>query len=235
MLSIVTGTLERRHLLPGLIANTVDANEQLELVLVDGGSTDGTIDYIKGLNHPRIKLIEVGHRSPYPHYMNLGIRNASYDYICQWNDDVLLLNSWNEVIILMQTCDACLFSWQHGELNSLPNSWNLMYDKTADPKCGNEVVMNYGTYKKEIFKKIGMYDNSYLYRYVDGDMSFRAWSFGFKVYPAYEIKVLSLLSELNTKRMTEYPMTLNPEDLQNYANHLAMYRRKELSTTAEFL
>ena len=67
MLSIVTGTLNRVNLLPKIIKNTVDSNNKLELVLVDGGSTDGTIDYIKKLNHPRIKLIEVGGRSSYPH------------------------------------------------------------------------------------------------------------------------------------------------------------------------
>ena len=66
-ISIVSGTLDRRRLLPGLIENTVDSNEELELILVDGGSKDGTQDYIKSLNHPRIKFIEVGRRSCYAH------------------------------------------------------------------------------------------------------------------------------------------------------------------------
>ena len=67
MISIVTGTLNRLGMLPSLIDNTVLSDERLELVLVDGGSIDGTIDYIKQLNHPQIKLIEVGGRSSYPH------------------------------------------------------------------------------------------------------------------------------------------------------------------------
>jgi len=46
MISIVTGTLNRVGMLPNLIANTVLSDDRLELVLVDGGSTDGTIDYI---------------------------------------------------------------------------------------------------------------------------------------------------------------------------------------------
>ena len=89
-ISIVTGTLNRKFILPDLISNTVDRDERLELVLVDGGSTDGTIEYLKKLNHPKIKLVEVGERSSYPHFMNLGIKNSSYELICQWNDDVLL-------------------------------------------------------------------------------------------------------------------------------------------------
>ena len=92
MISVVTGTLNRLVLLSHIINNTVGSSEKVELILVDGGSTDGTIEYLKLLNHPRIKLIEVGGRSSYPHYMNLGIKNASYELIAQWNDDVLLCN-----------------------------------------------------------------------------------------------------------------------------------------------
>lgn len=128
MISIVTGTLNRLKFLPELIKNTVDANELLELVLVDGGSTDGTIEYLKNLNHPQIKLIEVGRRSSYPHYMNLGIRNAKYEFICQWNDDVLMCNDWQEVIDkIRQTAKlelpfAILFNWKHGDPEDVQSS-----------------------------------------------------------------------------------------------------------------
>ena len=98
MISIITGTLNRLNFLQGLIDNTVNSCDKLELVLVDGGSTDGTIEFIKSVDNPNIKLIEVGRRSSYPHFMNLGIVNSKYEYVCQWNDDVLLLNDWEEVI-----------------------------------------------------------------------------------------------------------------------------------------
>ena len=56
MISIVTGTLDRKHFLPELIKNTVDSSDKVELVLVDGGSKDGTIEFIKDLN-PKILIL----------------------------------------------------------------------------------------------------------------------------------------------------------------------------------
>ena len=116
MISIVTGTLERLEFLPDLIKNTVDSHEKLELVLIDGGElNNSTSAYIKQLNHPRIKLIEVGGRSSYPDFMKLGIEHATHELVCQWNDDVLLVNSWDDVISEIEDgYDFYLFNWKYG-------------------------------------------------------------------------------------------------------------------------
>ena len=77
--SVVTGTLNRRSILPQCVDNTVNAYDNLELVILDGGSNDGTVEYLKSLDHERIHLIEIGHTSSWPHFMNLGIQNSKYD------------------------------------------------------------------------------------------------------------------------------------------------------------
>ena len=200
MISIVTGTLNRLGMLPSLIENTVLSDERLELVLVDGGSTDGTIDYIKQLNHPQIKLIEVGGRSSYPHFMNLGIQAATHEVICQWNDDVILCNEWSEVFIELQSNhDFYLFNWKYGSYDDIKNpEWMKGVDH-HDGWClcniadsGGEIVMNYGLYKKKIFREIGMYNPEYRYYCADGDMAYRAHAFGYKVKDLRHIRVCSL-------------------------------------------
>jgi glycosyltransferase involved in cell wall biosynthesis len=234
MISIVTGTLNRRHTLEGLIKNTVDAWDKLELVLVDGGSTDGTIEYVKSLNHPLIKLIEVGERSPYWHYMNLGVRNASHEYICQWNDDVLMVNKWEEVFDEVKNYDASLFAWQYGDFEAnFPYEWNLCcyFDGPGlVPGVGHEIVMNYGIYKKNVFRKVGLYNNAYFYYCADGDMSFRAWAFDLSVRPFPNIHVVSLITERENKKAIN-----TQNDLQIYISFLKQYRRKEMPSNIEFL
>ena len=211
-ISVVTGTLDRKEYLPGLISNTVDSGStvNVELVLVDGGSTDGTIEYLEQLNHPNIKLIKHGERSSYPHYMNLGVKNASYDLICQWNDDVLLINSWDQVLDQIDDeHDAYLFNWKTGSLSDMTNpNWqqcehmrdnNWIIINNADYKYPQmigeqrgEVVMNYGIYKKIVFKQCGMYDSRYQYYCADGEMAMRAYYNGCKFKSCISVKVLVL-------------------------------------------
>lgn len=199
MISIVTGTLNRKFFLPFLIKNTVESNPNLELVLVDGGSTDGTIEYIENLNNNKIKLIKVGQRSSYPHFMNLGIKNSTYEFICQWNDDVLLINDWNEIFkeIKENDVDAWLFSWQYvphekvydiNYCNSIP--WNLCNLKHKNQH--EEIVMNYGIYKKDLFKKNGLYDPNFHFYYADGELSHRFFSKGAKFKDCHHVKVASI-------------------------------------------
>ena len=235
MISIVTGTLNRLGMLPSLIENTVLSDERLELVLVDGGSTDGTIDYIKQLNHPQIKLIEVGGRSSYPHFMNLGIQAATHEVICQWNDDVILCNEWSEVFIELQSNhDFYLFNWKYGSYDDIKNpEWMKGVDH-HDGWClcniadsGGEIVMNYGLYKKKIFREIGMYNPEYRYYCADGDMAYRAHAFGYKVKDLRHIRVCSL--------PVGKVATSHPEDHSIYQKNIDLYRQKILPESLQYL
>lgn len=239
MISIITGTLNRGPLLPALIENTVEANEKLELVIVDGGSTDGTIEYLKEENHPRIKLIEVGKRSSYPHFMNLAIKNSTHEIVCQWNDDVLMSNDWEEVFEELDDSDFYLFNWKYGNPEDIKNpewlyghnhqvgNWFLL-NNIAKPVDGNdEIVMNYGLYKKHIFREIGMYSHDYTFYGADADMANRAYRFGYKVKDLRNIKVCSLYTE---KRAILYQ-----EDWAICERNKNLYKEKILPESLEYL
>jgi glycosyltransferase involved in cell wall biosynthesis len=235
MISIVTGTLNRLEFIFDLIKNTIDRSDKLELVLVDGGSTDGTINYIKNLNHPKIKLVEVGQRSSYPHFMNLGIKNSKYEWICQWNDDVLLCNDWVEITNEIEDgYDFYIFNWKYGNKNQIYESSWLDGEDVSKGWCildasesGKEIVMNYGIYNKKIFREIGLYNNSYYYYYADSDMSHRAHLFGYKHKTLKNIKVCSLITEKRAQS--------GVNDTNTYHQMLENYKNKQLPNILEFL
>jgi glycosyltransferase involved in cell wall biosynthesis len=235
MISIVTGTFNRKFLLEKVIDNTVNKCNKLELILVDGGSTDGTIEYIKSLSHPKIKLIEVGERSTYPHFMNLGIKNSSYEWVCQWNDDALLVNEWDEVIHeLDNEHDFYLFNWKYGSIEDMSlDSWLLPTENShgwficdAYDSHG-EIVINYGIYNKKIFREIGMYSSEFKYYFADGDMTRRAYLFGYKYKSLNHIKVCSIHTPKNAY--------LTDGEAGIYFKNHEEYKNKIINNKIEFL
>jgi glycosyltransferase involved in cell wall biosynthesis len=227
-ISVVTGTLNRRILLPLVIDNTVNADERLELVLVDGGSNDGTAEYIASLRHPRIRFIEVGGRSSYPDFMNLGVKNARHEIICQWNDDAVLVNPWKEVFSSLDDSAVYPFSWKEDAWPGFKDKkWVLVNSKKPDGT--GEIVVNFGLYRKSVFRKIGLYNNAYHFYCADGDMAQRAWYFGFAIKPLPDIKVISLKKVAKTR---EYDLA---KDWDCYQKHIVLYGKKILPDNLEYL
>ena len=238
MISIITGSYNRLNNIKRLISNTVDANNLLELVIVDGGSTDGTVEYLQNLNNKNIKFIDYGKRSSYPHFSNLAIQNSKFDYICQWDDDALLINGWDEVIETLNNniYDFHIFNWKLGNLedyldsswllgNTAENNWNLE-DKTEGQQETEVLTMNYGIYNKKIFKEIGMYNTRFNFWYADGDLSNRAYHFGYKHKSHRDIKVFVFDSEKNK--------TYVKKDLKIYQKNLAKYKKQKLTRGVEY-
>jgi hypothetical protein len=152
--------------------------------------------------------------------MNLGIKNSSHEWICQWNDDVILENTWDEVIEKLEdSIDFYLFSWKELE------GGYVIYDTE------NEFVLNYGIYNKKIFKEIGMYNNSYKYYFCDGDMSFRCKSFGYKSKKLFEIRCNSTTGNSEKKAYMEDIS----KETKNYLECLEKYKKKILPENIEYL
>lgn len=243
MISLVTGTLNRKSLLEGLIRNTVDSNEKLELVLVDGGSTDGTVEFLEELQHPRIKLIKIGHRSTYPHFMNIGIKHASHDFVCQWNDDALLVNSWDDVIKELsrdsnQEIDVWIFSWQYLPVQEMQNYdlhskmiWNICNEKGK--KLTGDLCLNYGVYRKELFKKYGLFDDKFFFYYADSELCNRFYHRGARLQNCDHIRVASiegvrkLCSPPSVEQIEYYEMCRENHAMSRFQSHLELLNDEE--------
>jgi hypothetical protein len=72
-----------------------------------------------------------------------------------------------------------------------------------------------------------MYNPEYEYYCADGDMSYRAYQFGYKVKDLHHIKVCSL----PTSKMA----TFHPKDSEIYQRNMDLYRRKILPKTLQYL
>lgn len=93
LVSIVSGTYNRLDYLIGMIESVrrqLPEPVAYEFVIVDGGSTDGTIEWCK--RQPDIRLIEQGALLGAIRAFDAGCEAARGEYVCLLNDDVLVGN-----------------------------------------------------------------------------------------------------------------------------------------------
>lgn len=85
--SIVTPVLNRRQLLKEAIESVVSQGyADVEHIVVDGGSSDGTIEMVR--NYPKVTLMDDRRKGLYD-AINIGIRHASGDVVGLLNSDDL--------------------------------------------------------------------------------------------------------------------------------------------------
>ena len=129
--------------------------------------------------------------------------------------------------------DFYLFNWKYGSVEDTKNpNWLVGNDHSNDwfltnAKPEHNIVMNYGLYKKKIFREIGMYNSEYRYYAADGDMAERAYYFGYKCKDLRHIKVCSLI----TDKVAQY----FSDDMQILDRNVELYKNKVLPDTIEFL
>jgi glycosyltransferase involved in cell wall biosynthesis len=89
--SIVVCSKNNWHGLSQLIPNLINQNyENFEIVVVDDFSTDQTIENIKKINNPKVKVVKANLDLPgKKHALTCGIESAKYDWILLTDSDCL--------------------------------------------------------------------------------------------------------------------------------------------------
>ena len=91
-LSIITVTLNSKKTIISTLNSILSQTyKDIEHIIVDGGSTDGTIEIINEYNHPNKKII-ISDGSGIYKSMNLGIKAASGEIITMLNSDDIYQN-----------------------------------------------------------------------------------------------------------------------------------------------
>ena len=91
-LSIITLTLNKLDYTKKFIKSLFEYTKDFELIIVDNGSTDGTVEYLETLDN--IKLIKNYENKGFSTGNNQGIAIAKGEYIGFLNNDILLYPNW---------------------------------------------------------------------------------------------------------------------------------------------
>jgi len=188
----------------------------LDVYLVDNGSADGSVDYVQRI-FPWVKIIRHGRNLGYAEGYNRAIAKIDSDYILLLNIDVEVLNpSWVKRLVDVAIKDpktvavACkmVSMDDHSRLDSVGGMgipfWRGFVDIGREEYdlgqydcigfepfafCGGAALI-----KREIFVKVGGFDDKFFMYYEDADLSWRLRLLGYRVGFAPESKVAHYFS-----------------------------------------
>lgn len=178
--------------------------EQLEILVVDGGSTDKTRALVLQLQevHPQIHWIE-NPRQKTPFALNLGIQNTSHPLVLIAGAHAVYpadyLNRLTELIV-QHGIDAVGGAIETQVKNNTPKTRAIQFVLSHRFGVGNSLfrigadqlievdTVPFGLYKKEVFEKAGLY-NEKLIRNHDIELSKRIKQLGFRIWMEPNLKV----------------------------------------------
>lgn len=176
--------------LDGLSAQTYT---DLEIILADNGSTDGSVDYVNS-NHPLVRVVQLGRNAGFSAACNAGIRAATGEFVVLLNNDTKPEPTWLErlVVALEGTPEAGFaaskvlhFDSPH-EIDSVGDGYSIWrgggYNLGAREPAGgySEPAWVFGAcaaaaaYRRSLFGEIGLFDEDFFLNFEDVDVSLRA-------------------------------------------------------------
>lgn len=217
------GEAQLKILIPSLLKQTY---KEYKLILVDNASNDGSIEYVTQ-EVPNSIILRLNTNCGFAKAVNEGIRyslnNLDSEYILLLNNDIELDPNFliHGVEVFKNVPNA---SFVAGKMLNY-------YNREVIDDCGDSIKTDGGSprarghsekdtgqynkeefifgacagaalYKKEIFEKVGLFDEDFFAYYEDIDLSFRAQLKGYKCY--YDPKLLCYHMRGGTSSIATY-------------------------------
>lgn len=177
-LSVVVGTYNRLHLLRQCLEALVGKiNIDHEIVVIDAGSTDGTIDYLKGIQG--IRLVCDGERLGQARSYNRVFKTIASKYTCWLSDDNVVRDG-----MLDQTVRVLEANQDIGMV-ALKTKDVIGPFRNADYIGGISSVgilnCNQGVIRTDVLHDVGFFSEEFLDYGIDSDLTAKVLIKGWKV------------------------------------------------------
>ncbi len=224
MISIIIPNFNGKNLLkrnlPNLLKVLKKANFKWEIIIVDDGSTDGSVSFLRE-NFKEIKVIEKPHTG-FADSLNKGAKVASYDILYFMNSDIevfedfltpLLSHFKSKKVFAVGSAafskegklisSKCELIFKRGLLDV--NRETVLSKDTCECDC---VSAGHSAFSKKIFLKLNGFDTLfYPFYFEDVDLCYRAKILGYKILFEPRSKVIhpagTTISKYYDKRKKE--------------------------------
>jgi GT2 family glycosyltransferase len=176
LISVVTGTLNRLNYLKSMIASVEQALDGIkhEIIVVDGGSTDGTIEWLWQSN---VVLIEQGKKLGAVRAFNAGFAMARFPFVFNANDDILVHGDlFREALVQMREPNVAQVAVPYGKAELETTCAYVKLGKSQN----YYLYGNFALTRRDIGDKLGWWSDYYHYA-GDAELSARIWEAGYLV------------------------------------------------------
>ena len=197
-ISVIIPTWNQRTLLERCLASLDQQTVPCSVIVVDNGSKDDTVSAVKR-RFPNATCLALDRNYGFAKAVNIGIETAETQYIALLNNDTITDSGWIEAGMkaLKERPDYSVFASRMISLRdrSLLDSAGDCYSRTGlaykrgfgqpvdqylDPEPVLGASAGAAFYRRELFSRIGMLDETYYMYLEDMDFCLRAQLHGFK-------------------------------------------------------
>ena len=229
-LSVVTGTYNRLAMLQRMVESIRSQRfgGELEIVVVDGGSTDGTRDWL--VRQPDIITVLEHNRDAngcmkfgWPVCYNRGFGAASSELVCMLNDDVVVEEDCLEHGVSILEADSIaggVAFWFHDQCDT--KGYRIGYT------IGGRLFVNYGIYRRSLWHAVGGFDGErYRFYHADGDFSLKLWDLKRPILVANHSRVRHFSDDNDPLRQRNNAEAQAHGDWQHYLDRWQHVMRQE--------
>lgn len=199
-LTVVIPNYNGKHFLKECFESLKNQNYSFKVIVIDNASQDGSVDYIEK-NYPTFTLIENKKNLGFATAVNQGIKASNSEYILLLNNDVELeLNSVSTLLKCIKK-DENIFAVsskmiQYNDKSKMDDAgdeytifgwtWRVGYGKSPEKFTKEREIFSVcaaaAVYRRNIFEKIGYFDENFFAYMEDVDISYRARINGYKCF-----------------------------------------------------
>ncbi|MBT8036546.1 MAG: glycosyltransferase [Verrucomicrobiae bacterium] len=164
LISIITAVYNAEDTIAETIQSVREGGyDHYEHIIIDGGSTDGTLDVVRSMQHDRLRWVSEKDEGIYD-AMNKGIGMAGGDYIATLNaDDYYVPGALEEVARAIEKSNGA--SVVHGNIMYLKNGREMIHTPPITKRVYNEIHMpslHPATFiKSDVYERYGSYNLDY--------------------------------------------------------------------------
>ncbi|KWT95095.1 glycosyltransferase family 2 protein [Candidatus Magnetominusculus xianensis] len=176
--------------------------KNIEIIVVDNASADGTDEMIGGLGLSNLRLIQMEKNLGVKAY-NMGFEAARGEYILILDDDSFPAhNALERMIDKFNRYPAIgIISFTVKDYSTFKDSPDVTDSNEQEPAFSDDYIMSFhgagAGVRREVLKKAGGYPEEFFLYFNETDMALRVWNAGFRIESFPDIVCFHKSSQIN--------------------------------------